>query len=661
MPGLLSVPGAVLTAQRGHLFPWAPVAYGAGIAGYFALPSEPGSAVVAGLVCGAVCLGWLALRAGAAGGPVLWAAALALAGVAVGAGRTAFVAGPVLGFRYYGPVEGRVVDIDRSASDALRLTLDRVRLLDFGADEVPRRVRISLHGDQRWLVPAPGITVVATAHLSPPGGPVEPGGFDFRRHAWFERLGAVGYTRTPVLEYAPAVAGEDRVFRWRMALADRIREGLPGERGAVAAALIAGDRSAMREETVVALRAANLAHLLAISGLHMGLVAGFVFGTVRLALAAVPWVALRWPLHKIAAVAALTASGGYLILSGGNVATERAFVMVAVALAALMADRRALSLRAVAVAALIVLTLRPEALLGPGFQMSFSATVALVAAFGLLRDRGGGRLPRWIAPVLAVFLSSFVAGLATAPVAAAHFNQIARFGLVANLLAVPVMGVLVMPAGVTAALLMTVGAEGPALWIMGQGIGWILTVATRVADLPGALSHVPTPDAPVLPLFALGLLMLCLWQGRLRAAGMVPLALAGLLWWGTERPEVLVAEGGALVGVMTEEGRALSRARGGGFVAGTWLENDGDPVPQEEAAARWRLVPEGLARHVTGRVRVSELTECGAGILVANAKAPPLEGCLIFDAATPSAALTRSPDGWIVTRANEKGRPWTPP
>ena len=268
-------------------------------------------------------------------------------------------------------------------SDAVRLTLDRVKLDRVDPDKTPHRVRISLHGDATLGIrPEPGLRVMTTAHLSPPSGPVEPGGFDFQRHAWFAELGAVGYARVPLL--AVSVAEFDlrqEVFRIRMAVSARVRDVLPGDTGGFAAAVTTGDRSGMSKGVLEDLRASNTAHLLAISGLHMGLLSGFVFAGLRLLFALIPMIALYWPARKMAAVGALMAASVYLALSGGNVATERAFIMVAVALCAILLNRRALSLRAVAIAALIVLTLRPEALMGPGFQMSFAATTALVAVF----------------------------------------------------------------------------------------------------------------------------------------------------------------------------------------------------------------------------------------------------------------------------------------
>ncbi len=625
---------AALAAQRGALFPWAPVCFAAGIGGYFAIGHEPAGSAYPWL-------GALALVAGLAAwrmadvAPVFWAVSLLAAGFCLAGWRAHDVASPVMGWRYYGAIEGRVVWIDRSASDALRLTLDRVRLDNVPPHRTPGRVRLSLHGDQE-LGPQPGDVIMATGHLSPPGGPVEPGGFDFQRHAWFQGLGGVGYTRTPALRLAPPKGGQ-YLFRARMALSARVQATLPGEAGGFAAAVMTGDRSGIGQGTMQALRVSNLAHLLAISGLHMGLLAGFVFAVFRIALALVPAVAMRIPAKKIAALAALAVAGGYLALSGGNVATQRAFIMVAVVLLAVVLDRRALSLRAVAVAAMIVLVLRPEALLGPGFQMSFAATTALVAIFGLIRDREWSMGPKWAAPMVTLVISSTVAGLATGPIGAAHFNQMAHYGLPANLLSVPLMGVLVIPAAVIAVLLLPFGLEGVALKIMGLGLDWILFVAHLVAGMEGARGAVVSPMPAVLPLLAFGFLFLVLWQGRVRMVGALPVLTAFWLWSGAERPDVLIAEDGGLIGVMTPAGRALSKPKGAGFVASIWLENDGDAAQQATAATRWpdRVRLAGLTiTHVRGKRAAAGLS-CGKGdLVVLNTPAPDGLNCLAFDPKT---------------------------
>ncbi len=631
-----------LLHQRGYLFEWAPVCLAVGIGLYFSLRFEPALAHLAALAGGAVLVLVLSRFLGEAFSPLAIALTLVATGFLLAAHRAHDMSGPVMGWRYYGPIEGRVVNLDRSGSDALRITLDEVALENLRPERTPLRVRISLHGDQSHSVtPAPGMRIMTTGHLSPPGGPVEPGGFDFQRHAWFAQLGAVGYTRVPILAIAPASEGNAglAVFRVRMAAAEHILNVLPGDTGGFAVAVTTGARSAISQQALDDLRASNLAHLLAISGLHMGLLTAFVFGLIRSILALIPPIALRWPTRKLAAGGALIVASGYLALSGGNVATERAFVMVAVALCAIMVNRRAISLRSVAIAAIIVLVLRPEALLGPGFQMSFAATTALVAVFGFMRDYKIMIGPKWVQPVVAVLLASGISGLATAPVGAAHFNTISHYGLIANLLSVPVMGSVVVPAAVLALCLAPLGLDWLGLWIMGVGLRWILEVGAFVAALDGARSYVAGPGAVVLPMIALGFLWLVLWQGRARLIGVVPVILAFLLWQGTVRPMGLIAENGTLVGVMTENGRALSKPKGAGFIARNWLENDGDATEQVDAAGRWNsgaagLLPDGgKLMHLSGKRAAAAFEGCGKqDILVSSVELSPSSfDCDVFD------------------------------
>ncbi|AHD09407.1 ComEC/Rec2 family competence protein [Phaeobacter gallaeciensis] len=643
----LGVLDGLLQSQRGDLFPWVPVLFGVGIGLFFSLRFEPDLAHYlwgAGPGCVALAMLW---RGDQQDAVVFlgWVLLLVTLGFATAGLRAHSVGAPVLQYRSYGAVEGRVIAIDRSARDRLRITLDQPFLDRIPPAQTPARLRLSLPDGA--AVPRIGDRVMTTAHLMPPQGPVEPHGFDFRRHAWFQQLGAVGYTRVPVLIINRGPR-DLPVEQLRQKLSTGIRSQMPVATGGFAVAITTGDRSAIPQAALEALRASNLAHLLAISGLHMGLLAGVVFGGLRLLLALAPAVAQRIDTKKLAAVGALLAASAYLLLSGMQVASTRAYIMVAMMLGAVLLDRRALSLRAVALAAIVILLLRPESLLSPGFQMSFAATTALIVIFGSLRDRLSPTGPRWLRLVTGLVLSSLIAGLATAPFGAAHFNMISHYGLLANVLAVPVMGALVVPAAVLALCLAPVGASWIGLTLMDLGISWILFVANWVAALDGAQGAVPMPPAPVLPLVAFGGLLLGLWRGRLRLLG-VPVLIGGaMIWYGNPRPAVLAAPNGGIVGVLTAEGRALSRAKGHGYAAERWTENDGSLQTQEEGAQLWPLIagPEAPGKsvtaylaatdqrltHVMGKAAAEAMTECAADEVIISAKpVAPVGGCLVFD------------------------------
>lgn len=662
-----------LEARRGRLFGFVPVGLATGIACWFALPVEPEPAQY---------LGAVSMFAALVAAGLIWRSFMPVAvllccviagGLACGA-RVLIVATPMLEQQYYGPVTGRVIEVDRSQSGALRVTLDRVWLDGREPADVPRSVRLSLQGEQGWHDPLPGDVVMTTAHLAAPEGPVEPGAFDFRRMAYFESLGAVGYTRVPLLLWQEASPEEQQVGRLRAWLSAAIRMRIPGDPGAFAAGVLTGDRSGLSVEAVAALRDSSLAHLLAISGMNMAFLVGFTFGFLRYGLALVPPFALRLNSKKVAAAASLGVACFYLLLSGSNVATERAFIMVAVMLIAVLLDRRALTLRSVAIAGIILLLWQPEALLSPGFQMSFAATVALIVAFRALSEWTTGRQIPWAVRVaVAAVLASLVGGLSTAPYAAAHFNRFTDYGLLANLLTGPVMGLVVMPAGALAALAAPFGMAGLPLWVMEQGCRWILFVAHEVAALEGSVTAIRAPPSHVLAWLSMGLAFCVLWSGRTRWLGMVPAGVALLLWVMSVRPAVLIGAGG-MVGVTGPDGRAVSSARGEGFIVRNWLENDGDLATQDEAATRT-----GFEAAANGRMfRIGGLTglladgpvgeaDClrHALIIVERRRDDLAGGCVQVSTSmlevTGTVAVYPMDNTIVVKATNDARRRWSPP
>ncbi len=642
--GILLWPLHRLSEARGLLFAWVPVFVGCGIGLWFALPFEPGLGFY-----GACLAGFLGLIVAYLFGPELLhpievILACVVLGIIAAGLRAHQVASPMLDARFYGAVQGRVIDVDRSQSDALRITLDRVILQGIAPAITPMNVRISLHGQEVSF--DPGQVVLLTASLSAPEGPAEPGGFDFRRMAYFQQLGAVGYTRSPVMIWADPEAGSEVISRWRTRVSKAMMDKMPGDAGAFATGAMTGDRSGISLDTVQALRDSNLAHLLAISGMNMAFITGFIFALVRYGVALIPALALRVNSKKLAAVVAFAVAWFYLALSGANVSTVRAFLMVSVMLVAILLDRRALTMRSVALAALVLLLVQPESLLSPGFQLSFAATVVLIAGFGALdRQVMREKLPRWVMPLFTLVLTSVLAGAATAPFAAATFNRFTDYGLLANLLTVPVMSIL-MAAGAVAALLAPFGLAAPALWVMEASGRWILFVAHWVAGLQGAVTPIVQPGVWVMPLITFAGIWIILWRGRVRWIGVLPMVLGFGLWGGAERPMVLISSDGALVGLMGDEGRAVSASRGAGFSASSWLQDDGDLAEQAQAFARGGFTgPKGARAFQMGEWRGVALAGKAAGDHVAAACAvvdfvvmpaavepvePPL-GCLLID------------------------------
>ena len=530
---------AELEDRRGFI--WLPVAFGTGILIYFALPREPLLAAL-GLAVFATA-GWAA-RAWAGGGSYRLAVVLCL--IAAGAASAKMgvdrLAGPELDRPVTVSLSGRVIAIDRRAERPPRLILDAIDWPGREVDATPRRIRISLRG--QTVLPEIGGRIALRGRLGPVPGPAMPGAYDPRRAAYFDGIAASGFAFG---KWTPLEAAGEAGFslsiaiaRLRRAIAERIRQADDGQAGAVAAALIVGDRSRLSRQTVDHLRTAGLAHILAISGLHMALVAGTAFALLRALLACSPALALRRPIKKWAALAALAVGLVYLALSGGNVSTIRAYVMAAVMFSAILIDRPAISLRNLAIAAFIVLALEPESVAEPGFQMSFAAVVGLIAGWEAWRDRErlnlaepstrfivrGARLTGRAFGGIA--LTTLIASLATAPFAAFHFQKLAAYSLAGNLAAMPLASLVVMPAGLFALVAMPFGLETLVLPVMFAGIDALLAISAAIAGLDGALVMTPKMSAASLILIGAGFVWLTLWRPRLRLFGLVPIA-AGLI------------------------------------------------------------------------------------------------------------------------------------
>jgi competence protein ComEC len=686
---LLAAIARNIEAEQEQWFLWLPVMFGAGIALYFLLPVEPGLLAAMLPALAALVVHRVAGRGGIAG---LVTAALLAAALGVGAAklRTEVARAPVLQ-RQVGPVDvyGFVELVEPRATRGQRLTLRVIALQKHEPHEWPARVRVRIQTEAPALAPGDAVHIKAT--LSPPPGPALPGDYDFARAAWFQGLGAVGYANAapgPMAE-APEPPLSLRlsagIARLRQAIGRRVVEALPGQTGAIANALITGERGGISEATNQAFRDSGLFHILSISGLHMVIMAGAVFVSIRLALAAVPAVALRFPIKKWAAAGAMAGAFGYLMISGAAFATVRSYIMISIMFLAVLLDRPALALRNVALAALAILLLWPESLFDPGFQMSFAAVVALVSAYEWMRRREEQRgQPAARGPLRGALLflggivtSTLIASLAVAPFGIYHFHNTQQFAILANLLAIPICNLVVMPAALATLVVMPFGAEALPLGAMGLGIAAMTWCAEWVAGLPGAVGRVPAIPTHAFVLMVAGGLWCTLMRTRWRLLGLAPIALGLLLAPTARRPDVLIGRSGSVVAVRGADGLLSALAgRGTSFELARWLEHDGDGRPPAEAAraSAFRCDAHGCTARVGGallavtRSPVALRDDCAAAAILVL-RFPRPRGCsppgLVIDA---DAVERRGPHALYVeggrvvridTVADRRGdRPW---
>ncbi len=464
-----------------------------------------------------------------------------------------------------------------------------------------------------------------------------------------------------------------------------MRAVIPGDEGAIGSALITGKRDAISKPVNDAMYISSLAHVLSISGYHMAVVAGIVFFFVRAVLALIPLFASRYPIKKWAALAALIATTLYMLLSGAEVATQRSFIMIGIVLVGVMFDRPALTFRTLTIAAFGVLLLSPEAVVQPSFQMSFAATLALIAGYqhGLPLHAStdssvGARVALWgLREIVGLVLASMVAGLATTPYAAYHFHRLAPYGVLANLAAMPVVSAWVMPMGILGLLAMPFGFDAPFWKLMGGGIDWMDNVALWVASLPGAVGHIHAFGTGPLLLATAALLLMCLLRTPLRWAGGV-LAVAATLWAVlTPQPDLLVANDGQAAAVRGVNGR-LSVLHSGrdSFAIKEWLAADGDTRDVKDASLNdgVRCDPDGcIGKLKDGRLTSMALLpgafaeDCRrAAVVISARQAPGNCAALLIDRpkwrAKGAIALRLVGDRFEETAARPPGyeRPWAP-
>ncbi len=660
-------------AERGRAILFLPVLMAAGVLVYNALTVEPPVWLAPAVLGGAACLAWWLRERVAPRGLALAVAALALGMSAIGV--AAWRAPALADLPRKATMLSGVVASVEPLPNGRRITL--VAPAFDGGKPQPRRLRIRLkQGDEGDF--APGDRLEVRAVLTPPGWPAYPGGWDLQRDAYFSGLGGGGRALGPatLIAHAQPHGMALWVQGLRHVIAERIRAVLPGSEGAIAATLLVGLTSAIPEADRAAYRDSGLAHLLAIAGLHIGIVMGLAFGVTRFGLGLSEHAGLFWPTRSIAAVAALATGLAYLLLTGGHVPILRSFAMASLVTIGLLAGRRAVSLRGLALAMLALVVFAPSEVMGVSFQMSFSAVLALIAGYDMLRPRlqrlrgDGGRWRRFISHVVALALTSALAGTASAPYGAYHFGHIQLYYVFANMVAVPITAMLVMPAGMLALALMPFHAEALALWPMGWGILAITWIGHAVSGWPAAVLAVPHIPPWGLTLFSAGLAWFGLWRSRARLAGIVAMLVGLASPMVTTPPDLLISADARLIGLRTPAGLVVRTISGAsGFIRDAWMQY----LAETATIALPPCARDGCVLHNSPEIRLldTEATHaaCAAALLVSPAPirlncpapVPWIDRFSVWRDGAHAVWFGSDPPRVLSDRTYRGDRPWVPP
>lgn len=574
-----------LEQTSGTPFVLVPVLMIAGAANYFTLAAEPAAHNIPIALAVLVVLRVIARNAGQGAKYTLNAVIIFVLAMGLAQWRTMMLDTPMLGSEVSTNLLGQIRTIEQRPNGSVRYTLDVLSTERPKLRYSPERVRATTRNPVEGAQIGHGLR--GYVRLRPPSGPVRPNGFDFAFNNYFQKIGANGF----FLGQPDAIElTQNRwnigvyVERARLWLARHIRRQNQSQSGAVAAALITGHKAAIPEDINESLRISGLAHILSISGLHMALVAGTIMFALRLAFATSPTIAAKIPTKKYAALAGFGAIFIYLFLAGASVATQRSFIMLAVMLGALLSDRSALTVRNLAIAAIVVILIAPETVLGPSFQMSFAATLALIAAYSAWTNMRGldtsnqqhqtnaikATVEKTTGFLGTLSMTSVIAGTATGIFAAYHFQRVAVFGLLGNLLAMPIASIITMPSAIVATLLIPIGLDSYAYAIMNWSIDQIIWVSDFVASIsPSGTVGAMSPNT--LMFLSIGIILFCVMRSKLRFLGLLFLFPAFLAQQNLPMPVMVISEDSCQMAVITEDGGlAVNRKRPNSFILKQW-------------------------------------------------------------------------------------------
>ncbi len=517
------------------------------------------------------------------------------------------------------------IDAIEHVDKGLRITLSKLRIKNVESDKTPNRVRISFRAKTLPELEV-GQTINVRAALLSPSGPVMPNAFDFSRYFFFRDIGAVGYAIPPI-----TISGKEAkkgLREWlqtaRDTLTASIQQTLPGTNGAIASGLITGDDSAIPEVVHEELRAANLLHIIAISGAHMVVIGGIVFVVLRSLLALIPGFGLRPAVKTLTAFLTLIAITAYVAITGFELSAVRAYVMLAIMLISILVKRDAQPMRSIALAALLMLAYDPSDVIEPGFQLSFAATLALIAAFDVLFKDPLLHDASMVQKAFRMFgflcLTTLVAQAATTPIILFHFNNATLYGLVSNLVLTPVVTFILMPMVAIYFVLLPIGEEVLALYIMNYGIDAMLYVAHEVSTWPNAILYSRAPTEWGIALSTIGLLWLCLWQSRTRRYGVIAMIVGVASLFTVRSPDIFLSPRAMQIATRTGDEYVMLRGTSDGLFAKLWANAVG-----QKSFAEYRTVKP--LKHITCKRDGCSIAVSSTTLRVSHTVADIKKGC----------------------------------
>ncbi len=528
----------------------------------------------------------------------------------------------------YGTYQARVDEILSETLSEKRVIVSAITPVGEARALPIRRARLVVRAGPDL---SPGDVIEGPFRFAPVPGPIYPGGFDTQFHAYFDGIGSYGSTtRSPAIVRAGSEATPEHVIdAVRRGISARIDASLGQPAAGIARAIINGDQSAVTDGARETMATAGIAHVLSVSGLHLTIVAGGVFAVLRLLLSGWEGLATRVPVKRVAAAAGIAAAVLYFAISGGNVAAFRSTLMILLVFGAVLVGRRALTMRNVAIAGIVVIATDPASVFRPSFQLSFAAVVALVGAYESLRSerlRDASLAAHAWAYGKGIVVSSLVAGAATLLFSVYHFQQTSPLGVLGNLLSLPLVGFVMMPAALLAVLAMPFGLEGPALAAMGWSIERMLDVARLVSGWSAHLSASPllTPLALVIGVVALAwfAFLRSWWRllGPLLAAPLVVLLAVD------RPPDVLVADTTQAMAVRGPTGLELADGKAQSFALDVWRETYAEPIATAAAVSCDSVACIGESSAGFSYAIVADPAgfeeECGRDLVVTRIRAP---------------------------------------